>query len=239
MDGPIAGPTGGLLVFSGGQFRFIQQAIDAELQVLSNDQGAAGFYREPTRKGEHSLFGRPPEFLDQADDDHQTPPKAQFAFAKDAASCFAGKKGQEVESVAFRLSAAAQPDWTWDSESDVWLRSENGVEAFAFSEERLSATNVVALKVEVRAAGGVDAAGSPIPEMLVVGEGDGLLACNGKVIEVTWEKESPTDPVVLTGPDGEKVTLAPGKTWVELMPVYDSEWTLFEPGTKPTATPSP
>ncbi|MCL1897290.1 MAG: DUF3048 domain-containing protein [Micrococcales bacterium] len=228
MDGPIAGATDGLLVFSGGQYRFIQQAVDAGLQVLGNDQGAAGFFREPSRSGEHSLFGRPPEFLDQADDDHVKSPPSLFFFAADAGQSFAAKQGQAVKSVAFRLSAAALPDWTWDPKDKVWLRSENGEPAMAASEVQLSAVNVVSLKVDVTMAGGRDAAGSPIPEMMVVGSGDALVASAGKAIEVTWEKKSPSDPVVLTGPDGEKVTLAPGNTWVELMPVHDGSWTLID-----------
>ncbi|MFC7571481.1 DUF3048 C-terminal domain-containing protein [Klenkia terrae] len=34
----------------------------------------------------------------------------------------------------------------------------------------------------------------------------------------TWTKGADGDPVVLTAPDGTPVLLAPGTTWVELVP---------------------
>jgi hypothetical protein len=37
-------------------------------------------------------------------------------------------------------------------------------------------------------------------------------------VTATWSKNGPADPVVLTAADGSAVTLAPGTTWVELVP---------------------
>ena len=38
------------------------------------------------------------------------------------------------------------------------------------------------------------------------------------VVDAHWSKSSPGNPLVLTGPDGHYIGLAPGSTWIELVP---------------------
>jgi hypothetical protein len=57
-----------------------------------------------------------------------------------------------------------------------------------------------------------------VPETQLIGSGPALVAVGGTAVTATWSKASLADPVVLTGPDGAVVRLAPGSTWVELMP---------------------
>ncbi|MDR3068342.1 MAG: DUF3048 C-terminal domain-containing protein, partial [Cellulomonas sp.] len=57
------------------------------------------------------------------------------------------------------------------------------------------------------------------------GSGEALVATGGQTVAATWTKASPTDPVVLTTADGATLNLAPGTTWVELMP-SDRSWTV-------------
>ena len=71
-----------------------------------------------------------------------------------------------------------------------------------------------------------DPAGTPVPETLLVGSGDGLVASGGKHVAVTWSQESVDEPLVLTGPDGEPVLLEQGVTWVELVPRKGGSWTV-------------
>jgi len=226
MDGPIAGPTGGLLVFSGGQSRFISIATEAGLQVLGHDQGADGFFRDPGRRGEHSLMGRPDEFLAQANAEHQAPPEPEFQFAPSAEEATAVVVGSAGMTVDIRLSGWSNPGWDWDEALGAWLRREGSDQATVEGGQQIMTTNLVALKVEVRMAGGTDAAGSQIPESIMVGSGLALVACEGKTMDATWSKESVTAPVVLTSPDGQPILLSPGNTWVELVPVGDGSWTV-------------
>jgi hypothetical protein len=57
-----------------------------------------------------------------------------------------------------------------------------------------------------------------VPTYSLVGSGEGTLATGGKTIAVTWSKAAQDAPLTLTGPDGKTATLAPGNTWVELVP---------------------
>ena len=54
--------------------------------------------------------------------------------------------------------------------------------------------------------------------LAVVGSGEGVLASGGKTVPVRWLKEAEDQPMRLFLPDGAEATLAPGNTWVELVP---------------------
>jgi hypothetical protein len=43
-------------------------------------------------------------------------------------------------------------------------------------------------------------------------------ATGGRTVPATWREGSVVEPVALTGADGGPVRLAPGTTWVELVP---------------------
>jgi hypothetical protein len=82
----------------------------------------------------------------------------------------------------------------------------------------MRATNVVVLRVNIANTAALDPAGNPVPETQMVGSGDALVASAGRILWATWSKASVADPVVLAGPDGGALQLAPGTTWVELVP---------------------
>jgi hypothetical protein len=64
-----------------------------------------------------------------------------------------------------------------------------------------------------------DPAGNPVPETVMVGSGEALVATGGRTVAATWTKQSEGASLVLTGADGRPVTLAPGNTWIELVPI--------------------
>jgi hypothetical protein len=226
MDGPIMGPTHGLLAFSGGQPRFVETAREAGLQVISDDGGDPGFFKSNSRKAPHNLYANVPDLFAQADPDHSALPAEEFTFAGSPETATAASAGEGAARVAFNMSGEAKPAWDWDPERGAWLRSEGSKEAVVASGERITATNVIGIKVELRNTGTSDAAGNPVPESVVVGTGEGVIATGGKAIAVTWSKESATAPMVLTTADGGAVTLAPGRTWIELVPQRDGTWSL-------------
>ncbi|MFD1506468.1 DUF3048 domain-containing protein [Georgenia yuyongxinii] len=226
MDAAIAAPLGGLMAFSGGQVPFVQQIRDAGLQVLSNDEGVAGMYRVGFRRAPHNVYGSGPDLLAQADADHSAPPPQQLVYAWHPARASAVLKGTLVSVVDVSFPRTA-PGWTWDGAADpgrggpagAWVRDDNGVVQTSAAGARLLATNVVVLRVQVVDTGSRDPAGNPVPETVLTGEGDAVVASGGKVLEARWSKAATADPVVLTDPDGGQVTLVPGTTWIELVPV--------------------
>ncbi|WP_127132130.1 DUF3048 domain-containing protein [Georgenia sp. SYP-B2076] len=226
MDAAISGPLGGVMAFSGGQPQFVQQIRDAGLQVLSNDEGVRGLYRVKFRRAPHNVYGSGPDLLAQADGAHSAPPAEQLRHAWDAASASAVKAGTPASRIVLAFPSAA-PGWTWDGAADagrgggpgVWARDERGAAQVSADGVRIVATNVVVLRVQVVDTGARDPAGLPVPETVLTGNGQALVATGGKVLEGTWSKAGTRDPLALTAADGTPLTIAPGNTWIELVPV--------------------
>ena len=222
MDPAIVAPMHGIIAFSGGVQGYVAAIKAAGIQTLSHDAGSAGFYRTKNRSAPHNVYGTPATLWSQADADHQANPPEQFAYARSADLATAVVSGTPAGSVQVTMSGYSHPSYAWDAASATWLRSEAGAAATAASGARLAATNVVTLSVVLVDSGGRDPAGNPVPETKLVGSGAAVVATGGKSIAVTWTKGAIEAPVVLTTADGQVVKLAPGKTWVQLVPTTGS-----------------
>ncbi|GIG22204.1 hypothetical protein Cch01nite_29280 [Cellulomonas chitinilytica] len=219
MDPAIASPLHGLIAFSGGQPGFVQALSASGLQILSQDKGAAGFFRKKgVAPAPHNVYGTPETMWGQADGAHSAAPPTQFTVARQAGQATATLSGTPATSVDITMSGYSHPQWAWDAASGTWLRSEGAKPATARSGARLAATNVVALSVRLVNSGTTDPAGNPVPETVLDGSGDGLVATGGKTVAVRWSKAVQDAPVVLTTVGGAPVSLAAGTTWVELVP---------------------
>ncbi|MGY2001756.1 DUF3048 domain-containing protein [Blastococcus sp. SYSU DS1024] len=218
MDAAIAAPLRGLFAFSGGQRPFVDAVAASGLQVVSQDAGAGGFHRLPGRSAPHNTYADPHALLAQADPAHAKPPAGQFLLARTPEEAGAVVAGVPTGVVDLKLSGISRPRWTWSPPDGRWVRAETGAPAVEADGTPLRATNVVVLRVEVVNTAFTDPAGNPVPETVLVGGGEALVATGGRTLAATWSKRAPTDPVALTGPDGNPVFLAPGTTWVELVP---------------------
>ncbi len=218
MDPAIAAPLHGLLAFSGGVPTYVDAARNAGLQVLSQDSGTDGFSRWTTRRAPHNVYATPETLLAQADDAHRAAPAAQFAYPAAGQQPIAVAAGQPTGTLALTMSGVGLPQWTWNAEVGRWLRAEGSTPAVEADGSRIGATNVVVLRVDVVSTDARDPAGNPVPETVLTGNGEALVASGGHTVAATWSKPRPGDPVTLTGPAGEQVTLAPGNTWIELVP---------------------
>ena len=218
MDPAIAAPLRGVMAFSGGQPRYVSALAEAGLQIVSHDDGDPGFARRPGRGAPHNVFGTPTTFLAQADADHAAPPKPQFAFARRPDLATAAAAGAPAAALQLGMSTVSHPGWTWDAAAAAWLRSEAGTPASDASGGRLRATNVVVLRVDLVDSGTTDPAGSVVPETRLLGTGEAVVATGGKTLTATWSKDVLTKPLTLATADGKPVQLAPGNTWVELVP---------------------
>ncbi len=220
MDPAIAAPYGGLMVFSGGQAPFVAALREAGLQLFADDLGSPGFRRSSDRYAPHNLYADPQVFLDHADADHSEAPPEQLAFATTAEEATAATDGSPAGSIRIVFPSNA-PSWSWDPGEQVWLRSEAGEDAVTTDAGRIHAVNVVVLRVQVVTTSFVDPSGAPVPETELTGSGEAIVASGGRSLECTWSKGEDADPLELTV-DGDAVVLAPGNTWIELVPVRGS-----------------
>ena len=100
----------------------------------------------------------------------------------------------------------------------AWARAENTRLAPGSDGHQLRATNVVVLRVDVVNTRYLDPANNPVPETKLTGSGHALVASGGRTVAATWSKASVGAVLTLTGADGAPIRLAPGSTWVELVP---------------------
>jgi len=226
MDPVILAPMHGLLAFSGGQPGILDLVAASGVQMISHDAGAPGMYRTKDRAAPHNVYGTPQTFWDQADADHQAPPAEQFLFARSADQAAAVVGGTPAGSLSFHLSPASNPSWGWDAASGTWLRSEGTVPATARSGAQLSAVNVVSITAEHPNTQFGAQGGAPVPTYSLIGAGDGVVATGGKTVAIRWQKDSQDAPMRLFLPDGRPADLAPGNTWVELVPAGSGSLTI-------------
>lgn len=216
MDPLIAAPLHGLLAFSGGQEGILELVRQSPVQVLSHDAGVDGMYRLKTRPAPHNVYATPATLWGQADAEHQASPAEQFQIARAAEQATAVATGTPATTLAFTLSTQSKPTWTWDG--TAWERAEGSTPAMSAAGSRLTATNVVAITAEHPGTQFGAQNGAIVPTYTLVGSGEGTLASGGKTVPVRWQKDAEDAPMRLTTADGAPATLAPGNTWVELVP---------------------
>lgn len=226
MDPAVVAPLHGPLVFSGGQPGILALIPQAGIQAISHDAGAAGLYRVSYRSAPHNVYGDLPTFMASADADHAAPPPSQFAFALRAEQATARLSGRPAATLAFRLSSASSPSWGWDAASGTWLRSEGSTPATVASGGRIAATNVVSITAAHPGTGFGAQNGAIVPTYELVGEGAATVATGGMVIDGVWRKAAIDQPMQLFAADGSPILLAPGNTWVELVPAGSGSLTV-------------
>ncbi len=227
MDIPIASPLRGLFVYSGGQPGILQLVSNSVMQPISHDAGAPGLYRIRSRSAPHNVYASLTTILGQADGNHAAPPGEQFAFALRPELASAVVAGTPATTLSFRLSSASTPTWTYDATRGQWLRAEGSTPFMdAVTGAQVGATNVVSI-VAGHPDSGFDAQNSaPVPTYELVGEGEAVVATAGKTIPAIWRKTADDAPLQLFDAAGAPITLAPGNTWVELVPAGDGSLTI-------------
>ena len=89
----------------------------------------------------------------------------------------------------------------------------------------VAAKNIVVILTSVffTSAFGLDPAGNPKLDMALTGTGPGIVFRDGRRQEVTWTRPDIFDVFTFTNAAGEAVRLAPGQTWIQIVP---NDWTI-------------
>jgi hypothetical protein len=61
-----------------------------------------------------------------------------------------------------------------------------------------------------------------VPKTQLIGGGEAWVSSNGKSIHATWSKGSATSAIALVDDQGVTIRLAPGNSWIELVPAAGS-----------------
>jgi hypothetical protein len=209
--------NGGVFAYSGAATGEIAPAKDYSTAfLLSDDASSGGFQRLTSRYAPENLYSSSDRLRLAAAgmSAHPGLPSPLFTYGPAAA----GSPASRHLSVVLGSSAAAS--WVYDGAS--YLRSENGSPHLLANGQQIRATNVVVLRVQVIHSGITDAAGNEDPFVLAYGSGAAQFFRNGVVEDGHWSRPWVTGPYVFTSNRGGALTLSPGPTWIELVPVNGS-----------------
>ena len=236
MDPDILSPFGGIVCFSGGQAVFVNMINQAPVFVASEttEQGKGTFSRSSERVAPHNVIVNVQKLA--ADHPELAPPVEQFKFAKDVQTSSAGASGAAVTKFEVKFPQASAL-WTPSSDGGKWLRTQDGKPLMdKLDGAQVETTNVVVLQVRIDRSY-LDRKYGNIPKTVMVDSGKAWVFTGGKYVEATWSKTSATAPIALVDAAGAPVLLAPGNTWVELMPVAPEGKLAITAA--PVASPSP
>ncbi len=216
MDPDIISPLGGIVAYSGGQYRFVEMMRAAPVVNAIHGQAdtADTFFRGDNAFAPHNVLVRAPQVIAQHSE--LEPPAQQFAFSESIASATATKEGSPTSRIDLVFGGWSTPSWRWKAETERWVRFQTGGAADTDAQgDQLSAVNVVVLRVPVQVISG-------IPTTKLIGRGEAWISTGGATVRATWSKASMTAPIRILDRHGVAVRLAPGNTWVELVPLDGS-----------------
>ncbi len=216
MDPDIISPLGGIVAYSGGQSRFVEMMRAAPVYNAIHGQRDTDetFFRGDNADAPHNVLVKAPQVIAQHLD--RAAPVQQFAFAESIAAATATKDGTPTAGMDMRFGSASAPSWNWDAASQRWLRLQTGgAPDTDATGAQLAAVNVVVLRVPVQVI-------QSIPTTQLIGSGEAWISTGGATVPATWSKTSMTAPIRLLDANGVAVRLAPGNTWVELVPLGGS-----------------
>jgi len=204
-----------ILAYSGGQPAVVEGIQRSTLMSYDETTGGSAFSRDDSRVMPHNLFMSTAKLWARVGPRVAAagPPRRVFAF--DATVPARAKRTNGVE-VPF--SSASTATWTWAASLGRWERQFDGTPMKLESGQPITAANVVIQQVVVTASNLVDVLGNPSPDVTVTGTGKAWILRDGRMIAGRWVRPSMGAITTFETKDGRAIPLAPGNTWVELLP---------------------
>lgn len=215
MDPPLVTPLRGLFAYSGGIPRFVSLLHGAPVQDVGWDAVPGAYHRVNSRRAPSNLFASTSQLWAAADARHTDPPTALFTYLAKGTSFV----GEAVSKIDIPYSTASRAGYTYDPQAGAWDRTQNGTPHLAESGEQIRPVNLIVQFVQRRMLTYRDAAGTPVPETIVIGSGEAWVLSKGKLVRGRWERPTTGIPTRYVDAAGATIALTPGSTWVHLAPV--------------------
>jgi len=221
-DLPILAELGRpLFAWSGANPTFAAAVRAADIVDVGLAAAPDAYRRADDRRAPYNLFAAPERLREAGAHDEASaiPPPALFSY-RDAGAPLSGPG--VAPAGGFRTTGAGpistRIEWSWNPGPAGWERSQNGTPHVDSDGEQVSAANVIIRFTPYGDSGVRDSTGAVVPEALSVGEGDAWLLSGGQAQQGRWHKAATDAPTTYTDAAGAPLRLAPGPTWVEVLP---------------------
>ncbi len=144
----------------------------------------------------------------------RTPPPPVFSYGGPLPAA-----ATPASSLAINFSFGTDVVWKWDAPSGSWLHTYSGVtDVDTLTGKPATTTNIFVQIVHYTYGPYPESPGSTGDvQSQTVGSGRGYILRDGRSIAVTWHRPTLGSPTTFTDTAGQPVTLAPGRTWVEIV----------------------
>jgi hypothetical protein len=203
-----------VFAYSGGAPAVTRELAESDLVDVNYGIAADAYTRDPARSAPHDLYSST-KALRKAAGEKEGTPSALFTFSE----TWEGR-GRRDTAAHLPYSSVSDVSWEWRRAARAWFRSHGDAAHMLEGDEQVSVTNVVIQVVQVTDSRIVDAAGNPSPNVKLTGTGKAYVLRDGKVVVGSWERRGLDEPTTFLTKDGEDISLAPGRTWVQLLPSW-------------------
>lgn len=207
VDPKLIEPFGALFSYSGGQDFVVSRVRSVATDVGFPRLGDAAYYREADRPAPYDLMVRTADVMDT--ETLGLPTALLFGDLADGA-------GEAATEISLSLSSLNEVAYAFAD--GVYQRSVGGEEHLDAAGDRVAASNVAVVFVDLLPTGRTDSAGSPVPDYDVVGSGAAVVFREGRAIEGTWQRATSADLFAFVDGSGAQIPLASGSTWIEVVP---------------------
>ncbi|MDP9068773.1 MAG: DUF3048 domain-containing protein [Actinomycetota bacterium] len=218
VDAAIMTPITRILAAAGGNAAVRSTLSESGIVLVDETDSGEAMQRIP-REGismEHTLYADTVGLrkLGRKEFD-EPPPEELFRFGE------LEGKAKKAKTISIEFGAASS-SYQWDG--DGWLRFDEGQPLMSETGEQIKVDNVIIEEHTIDYSEITDVTGAASTIIRdVTGTGRAVLFRDGRAIKGSWERETVEGPVRFVTAAGDDMVLAPGTTWIELVPGKDGE----------------
>ncbi len=219
VDAAIMTPMTRILAAAGGNAA-VRESLEGAGVILIDERGAGDAMTRIPRTGissEHTLYADSAALRRLGRKSWtEPPPDDMFAFGE--------LEGKSRKATSLDLTfGQTEIRYEWDGEG--WLRFDRGSPLVMDDGVQITVENVLIEEHTINLSQSIgDVTGAMSTEIAdVTGTGRAFLFRDGRVIPGRWTRETEEGAVEFTTKEGDAMVLAPGNTWIELLPNQKGE----------------
>jgi hypothetical protein len=198
-----------------GAIQWVVNEVDSSSLIDVGIDHGSGYWRDPNRYAPHNLVDDSANLWASGVALHapSTAPSPVFQYGK----LPHGARPAASIHIGYQVSGVI---WTWMPKVGVWARSYTDTGPATLADGgQIMTPNVVVMRAVMFATPYVeDITGSHENSLVLTGSGPLQVFRNGTVINGSWKRSNLSQTTQLLDAKGHQIPLAPGQTWVELVP---------------------